>query len=214
MASHPQPGDHASLMDKVYRWQRPIYDVTRKYYLFGRDRLIGELDARAGMAVLELGCGTGRNLELIAKAWPGARLYGLDISAEMLKSARGRLGGKGRLALGDATAFDAQALFERIGFDRIVLSYAVSMIPDWQRAVRRAAASLVPGGSLQVVDFGPCDGLPAPLRALLYRWLARFHVAPRLDLPALAAEIARNHGLACEVVRGPLGYYQMVRLSR
>ena len=32
--------DHAALMDTVYRGQRHIYDATRKYFLFGRDRLI------------------------------------------------------------------------------------------------------------------------------------------------------------------------------
>jgi trans-aconitate methyltransferase len=42
--------------------------------------------------VLELGCGTGRNLDRIARRWPGMRLHGIDISREMLASARARLG--------------------------------------------------------------------------------------------------------------------------
>lgn len=213
MASLPSP-DHAALMDRVYRGQRHIYDLTRKYYLFGRDRLIRELDCRPGMAVLELGCGTGRNLERIARTWPGARCHGLDISSEMLKNARKRLGGKGTLALGDATAFDARALFGREGFDRIVLSYAVSMIPDWQGALAAAAAALAPGGSLHVVDFGRCEGLPGVLHRLLMGWLARFHVAPRGDLPEVAERLALVHGLRVEVIRGPFGYYQLVRLTR
>ena len=33
-------GDHGALMDDVYRYQRLIYDVTRKYYLLGRDEMI------------------------------------------------------------------------------------------------------------------------------------------------------------------------------
>ena len=37
--------NHAALMDGVYRWQRHVYDVTRKYYLLGRDRMIEGLDA-------------------------------------------------------------------------------------------------------------------------------------------------------------------------
>ncbi|HEY0281515.1 MAG TPA: hypothetical protein VGC27_02700 [Rhizomicrobium sp.] len=32
--------NHAALMDEIYRHQRYVYDLTRKYYLFGRDRLI------------------------------------------------------------------------------------------------------------------------------------------------------------------------------
>lgn len=206
--------DHAALMDRVYRWQRPIYDLTRKYYLFGRDRLINELDAKPGMAVLEIGCGTGRNLAMVGKVWRGVRLHGLDISAEMLRSARRTLGNTGTLALGDATRFDAKALFGREGFERVMLSYAVSMIPDWQAALSQAAATLAPRGSLYVVDFGDCSGLPSPLRKALIGWLAKFHVTPRLDLADAAERVAREHGLAVEVTRGPFGYYQMVRLFR
>lgn len=213
VASLPAP-DHAALMDRVYRGQRHIYDLTRKYYLFGRDRLIRELECRPGMAVLELGCGTGRNLELIARTWPGARLHGLDISGEMLKNARKRLGAQAFLALGDATGFDPEALFVRPGFDRIVLSYAVSMIPDWQAALARAATALAPGGTLHVVDFGDGEGLPGPLRRLLDGWLARFHVTPRRDLPDAAERLANTHDLRLRVLRGPLGYYQLIRLSR
>lgn len=213
MASIPKP-DHGALMDRIYHGQRHIYDLTRKYYLFGRDRLIRELDCKPGMSVLELGCGTGRNLQLVAKTWPGVRCHGLDISSEMLKSARKRLGNKGALALGDATSFDAGTLFGQEGFDRVMLSYAVSMIPDWQGAVAHAVAALAPGGSLHIVDFGDCAGMPEALRRLLYGWLARFHVSPRLDLPEIVNRLALVHGLRAEMIRGPLGYYQLARLIR
>ena len=74
---------HSGLMDNVYRHQRHIYDLTRKYYLLGRDRMIAELDPPAGGSALELGCGTGRNLILAARRFPDTHFYGLDISAEM-----------------------------------------------------------------------------------------------------------------------------------
>ncbi len=206
--------DHAALMDSVYRGQRHIYDLTRKYYLFGRDRLIDELAPPRGGAVLEIGCGTGRNLAKVGRRWQGVALHGLDRSSEMLKSANATLGGKAGLALGDATAFSAPTLFARPHFDRVILSYALSMIPDWEGALAQAAATLAPGGSLHIVDFGDCSGLPRPFRALLTGWLARFHVTPRLHLGNAAAQVARVHGLRLEHQRGPLGYYQIVRLSR
>ena len=31
--------DQAEQMDRMYRYQRHIYDLTRKYYLLGRDRI-------------------------------------------------------------------------------------------------------------------------------------------------------------------------------
>ena len=54
--------NHAALMDRVYRRQRHIYDFTRKYYLFGRDRLIDAMQPKPGARILEVGCGTARNL--------------------------------------------------------------------------------------------------------------------------------------------------------
>ncbi len=199
---------HAALMDDVYRGQRHIYDLTRKYYLFGRDTLIAGLAAQPGVRVIEVACGTGRNLAKIAKAWPGVRLFGLDISAEMLKSARAALGDDAHLGEGDACSFDAAALLGEPKFDRIVLSYSLSMIPDWEGALDHAAGLLAPGGALHIVDFGDLEDLPRPFAAGLRAWLARFHVEPRAAMPATAARIAAARGLILTSKRGPLGYFQ------
>ena len=88
MPAAPSLEPHAGLMDRVYRRQRYVYDFTRKYYLFGRDRLIRDLALPPGANLMEVGCGTARNLIAIAKAYPGTRLYGLDASEAMLESAR------------------------------------------------------------------------------------------------------------------------------
>lgn len=205
---------HGALMDAIYRRQVRIYDITRKYYLFGRDRLIRGLDAAPGARVLELGCGTGRNLAMIGRRWPGMRLFGIDISREMLGSAQARLGNGARLALADASAFDAAALLGTARFDRIVISFALSMIPPWQETIAHAATLLAPGGSLHIVDFHDAAGLPGPLRRLLQAWLTRFHVTPRIDLAAKAQSLAAQYGLACQVHTGSLGYYRLVILSR
>ncbi|MEJ6784320.1 class I SAM-dependent methyltransferase [Aminobacter sp. Piv2-1] len=183
---------HSGLMDRVYRHQRHIYDLTRKYYLLGRDRMIAELDPPAGGTVLELGCGTGRNLILAARRFPDAHFYGLDISAEMLATARASIARAGlsdriTLAQADATAFDAKALFGRSGFDRVFVSYSLSMIPGWERAV--AAALNAADGSLHIVDFGQQERLPGWFRTLLRGWLAKFHVSPR---ETLLAEVGRQ----------------------
>ncbi|WP_349361271.1 class I SAM-dependent methyltransferase [Stappia sp.] len=194
-SSAPADG-HGDLMDRIYRWQKPIYDATRKYYLLGRDRLIAELDPPPGGTVLELGCGTARNLIKAARAHPHARFYGIDISAEMLDAARkaiARAGLSQRIAVaqGDATEFDAQALFGVAAFDRVFLSYALSMIPPWQAAISAGAGALAPGGRLSVVDFGQMERYPGLLRAPLRAWLAAFHVAPRAGLAEALADVAR-----------------------
>lgn len=192
--AHEPSAQHADLMDGIYRRQRLIYDVTRKYYLFGRDHLIAGLRVPREGTVLEVACGTGRNLRRIGKTYPGAHLYGLDISSEMLTSARATLGADAQLAQADACTFDGQKTFGRPLFDRIVLSYAISMIPDWTQAIETAARHLAPGGSLHIVDFGDQAELPRLFRRGLRAWLSKFHVSPRDDLSGHLARIAEATG--------------------
>ena len=186
----PDASGHDALMDRVYRHQRHIYDLTRKYYLIGRDRLIRELALEPGEALVEVGCGTGRNLLAIARRYPGARLFGLDASGEMLKTASravGQAGCSGRIHLVHGFAESlAPSLFERDNpFDRALFSYSLSMIPDWRAALGAAAAALSAGGSIHVVDFGDLTGLGWPASALMRRWLALFHVQPRTEILGL-----------------------------
>jgi S-adenosylmethionine-diacylgycerolhomoserine-N-methlytransferase len=187
---------HGASMDAQYRLQRHVYDFTRKYYLLGRDGLVRALAAPAGGSVLEVGCGTGRNLALVARRYRSARLFGIDISAEMLKNARRNAPGA-RFAQGDATGFDAGRLLGEAAFDRIFLSYTLSMVPDWQGALDQAARLLAPGGQLHIVDFGQQERLPGWFRAMLLGWLGKFHVTPRADLFAACAMVAARHDLRC-----------------
>ncbi len=217
------PGDHGAAMDRMYRIQRHFYDLTRKYYLLGRDRLIAELLPPDRGTVLELGCGTGRNLVAIGRAYPAARLYGVDISAEMLKSASAALAkasmdSRSHVAVGDATMVDPAAAFSvdvpEQGFDRVVFSYALSMIPDWEKAVAHGLSLTRPGGRLAIVDFGPCDRLPSLFKAGLYGWLDRFHVTPRGTLPETARQAAMAEGAFAGVRHLYRGYASLVTIDK
>jgi S-adenosylmethionine-diacylgycerolhomoserine-N-methlytransferase len=206
-------------MDDVYRLQRHIYDLTRKYYLIGRDRLIDELDLAAGGTVVEIGCGTGRNLIRAARRWPRATFHGIDISEAMLETARARVGRAGltervRLGQGDAAALDTLSLFGRGAFDRVMMSYTLSMIPPWRDALTQAMAVLEPGGRIMIVDFGGQDGLPQWWRNALWAWLERFHVSPRVDLPDLVAEIADRPGWSGATRSLLRDYSRLATLSR
>lgn len=189
---------HSSLMDDIYRYQRRIYDLTRKYYLLGRDELIDRMAPLPDAHILEIACGTGRNLDRIDRRYPGRHLYGLDISEEMLISARAKLGPRAQLSQGDACDFTPEALFGRRDFDHIVLSYSLSMIPDWQGAITEALRHLAPGGQLHIVDFGDQGDLPAGFRNLLRAWLARFHVSPREDLDAVLTLLGQDRAVKTE----------------
>jgi S-adenosylmethionine-diacylgycerolhomoserine-N-methlytransferase len=214
-----EAGDHRAHMDGIYRYQRYIYDATRKYYLLGRDRLLDDLKPPEGGTILEIGCGTGRNLVLAARRYPRARLYGFDISSEMLKTAQGsiaRAGFADRIVVGegDATKFDAAALFGRAHFDRVFISYSLSMIPPWRQALAPALAAVAPGGRLHVVDFGQEAGLPRWFKAAMFKWLAQFTVHPRPDLEEALAAAATDAGARLEFQRIYRGYTDYAVLTK
>ncbi|MFN3832277.1 MAG: class I SAM-dependent methyltransferase [Allorhizobium sp.] len=191
------PTNHADRMDRMYRYQRHIYDLTRKYYLLGRDRAIAALDVPESGSLLEIGCGTGRNLVLARRHFATAKLFGLDISSQMLASARAKFTGETsapRLEVADASAFTA-ADFGQLYFDRVIISYALSMIPDWKGAIDRGIEAVGPEGSLHIVDFGQQERLPAWFRRALQAWLTRFHVTPRAEMRAALEERAAANGL-------------------
>lgn len=192
-------GSLEQLLDRNYRYQRYFYDATREYYLLGRDTLIAGLAVPEGGSVLEIGCGTARNLILAAETYPSGQFYGLDLSRVMLETARRKLTQRHlldriQLAHGDAAHFDPQTLFGRSSFDRIFFSYSLSMIPRWQDSLRHAAKQLADQGSLHVVDFGCGRSLPRLFDGVLDAWLKRFHVSRRMDLKRVLQKIAHEIG--------------------
>lgn len=201
-------------MDRIYRHQRHIYDATRKYYLLGRDQLIAALAPPRNGTVLEIGCGTGRNLLAVRRLYPQARLFGLDISEAMLDTARAHSQGRHiAYAKADAANFDPQELFGVAKFDRIFISYALSMIPPWQEAIQSATRMLAPGGELHIVDFGQQERLPRLFRSLLRKWLGWFHVTPRAELRESIEKLARAEGAAVRftAVRGGYAWLFVVK---
>ena len=219
MSMDVSPERAAAHMDGIYRYQRFIYDATRRYYLLGRDRLLADLHVPHGGSVLEVGCGTARNLIKAARLHPHARLYGLDVSEEMLRTARGKIACAGlqtrvTVAAADATAFSANDLFARPDFDRLFISYALSMIPPWREAVIRAAQSTAPNGTLHIVDFGDFAGYPHWMRRAQLNWLSRFSVTPIPRLEDQLTEIAENIGFTASSQRLYGGYAIALTLKR
>jgi S-adenosylmethionine-diacylgycerolhomoserine-N-methlytransferase len=190
--------DQAVAMDQMYRVTRHIYDVTRAYYLLGRDRMLAKVVTNPSTATLEVGCGTARNLiKLARRAEPGL-LCGLDASQEMLDTAAASITRAGvpaagheriRLRQGLAECLEAKTMFGRDEpFDTIFFSYCLSMVPTWPGAIEAAMANLKTGGHLVIVDFWDQKDLPGVFAAGLKKWLSLFHVHYRPEVhDALAA---------------------------
>jgi S-adenosylmethionine-diacylgycerolhomoserine-N-methlytransferase len=205
---------NAERMDRIYRWQAPFYDLTRRYYLIGRDRLIIDLDPPAGGNVLEIGCGTGRNLIAAARRYPDAKYFGVDVSQAMLDKAQAAvdaagLGAQISLAQVDAASFDPTILFGDTSLDRVFFSYTLSMIPQWPAVLESAMQALASDGRLLVVDFGMMEHLPRWIRTALRAWLAAFSVEPRAELAVELTSIAARHGFAARTssLLGGYGVY-------
>jgi S-adenosylmethionine-diacylgycerolhomoserine-N-methlytransferase len=211
--------DDAARMDGIYRHQRFIYDLTRRYYLLGRDRLLTELAPAPGGTLLEIGCGTGRNLVQAARLYPGAHCYGLDVSDVMLQTARTNitragLGTRITLADGDAHLFEPAALFGLASFDRIFVSYVLSMVPRWPEVIEGALRCLGPSGSLHIVDFGEFARCPASFATAMRAWLKRFHVSPISQFERQLAVIATAHSLDLTFSSPYRGYTSYAVLKR
>ena len=168
-------------MDRMYRHQRYFYDLTRKYYLLGRDKLIGEMNAQPDENILEVGCGTARNLIILAKKYPETNFFGLDASSEMLKTSQIKVDSKNlenvdlKVALADGFSYRDTFDLEK-PFDSIFFSYSISMIPPWKESIANALNNLKRGGNLYIVDFYDQADLPKGFQKLLQGWLCQFHV--------------------------------------
>lgn len=196
--SHQQHKAHGELLNKIYSVQRHFYDLTRKYYLFGRDRVLQQLAQNNPDSILEIGCGTGRNLFKLEKMLRSSSmdvhhegppaLCGLDASTEMLAYASKHrpIDSNITLGFGYAESFSPQELFGRDTFSDILFSYSLSMIPESILALNHALTLLVPNGRIWIVDFWDQSGYPRWFQKLLRWWLHLFHV--RFD-PALFSHI-------------------------
>ena len=191
--------DATEKMDNQYRHQRFVYDLTRKYYLFGRDAILKEIDLTAGECLLEVGCGTARNLRILAKRFPRNRLLGIDASRVMLETAettiaKDKNAGNISLSCGLAQEMTSETLGCDSQLDHILFSYVLSMIPEWPAAVEHAITQLKPGGTLHIVDFSDQHSMPSWFRSILLKWLDWFNVHPDPHLPNWLRELENRRG--------------------
>ena len=181
-AQESQNENQRTRLNNLYRFQRHFYDLTRRFFLFGRDDLLRQMCVQPAESVLEVGCGTGRNLLKLSRLVPQARLFGLDAADEMLKTAGAKFDARDKakqiiLRQGLAEEFSFRKTFgQDVPFDKIFISYSLSMIPAWKKALRNALENLKSNGDLYVLDFWDGHGLPGWFNHLRAWWLGFFKV--------------------------------------
>jgi S-adenosylmethionine-diacylgycerolhomoserine-N-methlytransferase len=159
------PGLGGSI-EGYYRLHARIYDLTRWSFLFGRNTILDRatIAQPSPSRILEIGCGTGRNLVSLARRFPEAHLTGVDLSEAMLTIARRKTAAFVPRVKLVRCSYDT-ALDECCGYNLVLCSYALSMFnPGFDRAIAAACRDLAPGGHLALVDFHDTR----------YRWFARW----------------------------------------
>lgn len=190
----PIRGDsHADRLNSFYAGQASDYDAFRARLLKGRGELLQSLPAPTGGVWVDMGGGTGANLE--AAPWLSScrRVVVADLCQPLLDVCRERVSHRGwnqvEPVLADVTTYDPGE-----PVDLVTFSYSLTMIPDWFRAVERARAMLAPGGVIGIVDFYvsrkyvPADRVRHGwlTRSLIPVWFATDNVHPSRDhLPYL-----------------------------
>jgi S-adenosylmethionine-diacylgycerolhomoserine-N-methlytransferase len=155
LPSPPAPPHSGRGIENYYRLHARIYDSTRWSFLFGRDTILDQAAAAqpAPARILEIGCGTGRNLLALARRFPRARLTGVDLSDSMLALAKRKTVSCGPRVQLVQRAYNAP-LDATHGFDLVLCSYALSMFnPGFEEAIATANRDLAPGGHFALVDF-------------------------------------------------------------
>lgn len=175
-------GTQQDRLESFYRNQADDYDAFRDRLLGGRQALIASLVLPEQAHILELGAGTGANvLRFSPIAQRQAQFTLVDLCPSLLAQAKQRFAKATNVEVitSPAASFDTDTRF-----DAVVLSYALTMMPDFAAVIDNAARLLKPGGSIAVVDFylwrggAPADARHGALqRAFWSRWFAHDGVA-------------------------------------
>ena len=163
---------HASLTHQLQTFYGPQaghYDDFRDRLLPGRAELIRRLPLPADARVVELGGGTGRNLDFFRERLHSiASIEIVDLCKALLDVAhtRARNQSKVHVVEADATTYRPGELVDCVFF-----SYSLTMIPQWRAALANAWAMLKPGGTIGVVDF--CVPMTSATKLRMFKSIER-----------------------------------------
>lgn len=140
-------------VENYYRYHSRIYDATRWSFLFGRDTILDMIpDLPSQPRIIEIGCGTGKNIERLEYHFPDAGIIGVDLSEEMLKVAGDKLGNASQIELCNARYGSDDLNLDPA--DLILFSYSLTMFGDEiENIFGQICRDLKSNGYIAVVDF-------------------------------------------------------------
>lgn len=153
----------SGLEARYYDQMLDLVSLGRYKKLIGK--IIAAMEIQPGFRVLDLGCGTGRNAELMARyLGSSGEVLGLDIGAEMLEAAQKRAAKNPLLKFEKASILTP--LPYQNEFDRVTIAFVLHGFeqPERLRIVDTAYQALKPDGIFYIVDWNEFD--PKQLSAL------------------------------------------------
>lgn len=186
-------------MERIARWgdydspfvRRRYNRLARFFVLFEwlfllppglRRKAVGRMGLKPGGRVLEVGCGTGRNLaHLVRAVGSGGHVYGVDLSEGMLAEARETCA---RAAWDNVTLLQADAADYSLPepVDGVIFSLSYAVIPEHREALRRAWEHLRPGGHVVIMDARLPSGFAWRLLHPFVVWASRLTVLGNPDV--------------------------------
>lgn len=171
----------------LYRQRAGRYDLTANlYYLIGfrewhyRHRAVDALQLKEGDTVLEFGCGTGLNFSLLKKKiGPEGRIVGVDLTDRMLERAGERVRRHGWRNV-ELVREDAAEYVLPVGIRGILSTFALTLMPGYDRIIRNGREALASGGRFAILDLKKPENAPLWLTRLMVCLTAPFGVS--LDL--------------------------------
>ncbi len=164
---------HAERLESFYAGQSNGYDRFRERLLHGREAMLRQLELAPGEVWVDMGGGTGANVECIGDTVADLQqVYIVDLAPSLLNKARERIARRQwrnvEVFHGDATRFHPPAG----KVDVVTFSYSLTMIPNWFAAIEHAKQILKPGGRIGIVDFYVSPKHPDSGR-LRHKWSTR-----------------------------------------
>jgi len=137
-------------------WLVPLLENPYFETVAGATVLLERAEIRAGMCVLDAGCGPGRvTLPVAAAVGPAGRVVALDTQAGMLEKLRRRLQAKGVTNVELLHAGLGEGNLEENQFDVALLVTVLGEIRDKPSALRELFRALRPGGVVSVTEALP-----------------------------------------------------------
>lgn len=160
-----------------------------------RAKAVDRLGLRRGNRVLEIGCGTGRNLAFLSRAVGShGRVYGVDLSPSMLAKSR-ELCDRNRWRNVELIEGDAAEYRAPVPLDGVMFGLSYNTMPHHLTVLRESWNQLRPGGRLVIMDaklppgFGGQLILPFSLWLMKRTMLGNPLIKPWEDLTRLAGSV-------------------------